>query len=494
MAKGFELPPEARALLTQVAELEARLHGLRDEFNGDVARARAGIEVELRRLLDAQQAATAGDRADAPSASHISEMQDRSTTTAAPVGAENAAVQSLREQVALLESRRDALLEEGRRRLDAERQEMIELFATRERQQAATAQAAEKRLHERAANKAALLDDKQAALERDRAAFSAANGGRTFQLTGLLAEAWADYESLQARLLAEELAQRPAVRAAESVRDKGRELAKARRRAVQAEWVARLYEGQVPWLPELRDLEEEQAYVEMGDDPPSEPDTETDGEPNCEIDPARRWLTAEEWRRLSTRERNQRALDRYFAGRRTSWQLGRDYERYLGYLRETEGFRVTYQGMIAGLEDMGRDLIALRGDEVEVIQCKRWSQRKTIHEKHLFQLYGTFVYAALDYPDKHITASFVTTTSLSDLARRVAEHLGVRVFERFPIGDYPAIKCNIGRDGDRIYHLPFDQQYDNTIVHRERGELWAATVAEAEASGFRRAYRWRQSR
>ena len=200
------------------------------------------------------------------------------------------------------------------------------------------------------------------------------------------------------------------------------------------------------------------------------------------------------WRRLSTEERNQRALDRYFAGRRTRWQLGRDYERYVGHLRETDGYRVTYQGMIAGLEDMGRDLIAFRDNEVEVIQCKRWSRHKTIHQKHLFQLYGTFVYAALDDPDKDITASFVTTTSLSDLARRVAAHLGVRVFEGFPIASYPAIKCNVGRDGERIYHLPFDQQYDNTIVHNQRGEIWATTVAEAEAAGFRRAYRWTRRR
>ena len=278
------------------------------------------------------------------------------------------------------------------------------------------------------------------------------------------------------------------------MRDKGHELAKARRRAVQAEWVTRLYEEQVPWLPELRDLEEEQAYVEAGDDLPTEPEGDADGDPNAEIDPARRWLTAEEWRRLSTEERNQRALDRYFADRRTRWQLGRDYERYVGHLRETDGYRGTYQGMIAGLEDMGRDLIAFRDNEVEVIQCKRWSRHKTIHEKHLFQLYGTFVYAALDYPDKDITASFVTMTSLSDLARRVAAHLGVRVFEGFPIASYPAIKCNVGRDGERIYHLPFDQQYDNTIVHNQRGEIWATTVAEAEAAGFRRAYRWTQRR
>ena len=52
MATGFELPPEARALFAQVSELEDRLHGLRDEFNRDLARARAaGIEVDYEASL-----------------------------------------------------------------------------------------------------------------------------------------------------------------------------------------------------------------------------------------------------------------------------------------------------------------------------------------------------------------------------------------------------------------------------------------------------------
>ncbi len=40
-----------------------------------------------------------------------------------------------------------------------------------------------------------------------------------------------------------------------------------------------------------------------------------------------------------------------------------------------------------------------------------------------------------------------------------------------PLADYPRIKCNIARrDDERIYHLPFDQQYDTTLIEPERGE------------------------
>ena len=191
VAKRFELPPEARALLTQVSELGDRLHGLRNEFNRDVARARAAVEVELRHLFEAQQAVAEVDSAEDASASRLIEMRYRLAASAEP-GGETAEVESLREQVALLESRRDALLEEGRRRRAAEREEMLKSFAAREQRQASDAQAARDRLDKRTAEAEALLDEKRAALERDRAAFSAANEGHVFRLTGLLAAAWAD--------------------------------------------------------------------------------------------------------------------------------------------------------------------------------------------------------------------------------------------------------------------------------------------------------------
>jgi hypothetical protein len=47
------------------------------------------------------------------------------------------------------------------------------------------------------------------------------------------------------------------------------------------------------------------------------------------------------------------------------------------------------------------------------------------------------------------------------------------------------------KDGIKIYHLPFDQQYDRTIIEEERNERYVETVKEAEALGFRRAFRWK---
>jgi hypothetical protein len=79
-------------------------------------------------------------------------------------------------------------------------------------------------------------------------------------------------------------------------------------------------------------------------------------------------------------------------------------------------------------------------------------------------------------------------------ARAFAKRLEIRVDEEFALDESPCIKCNVSTSTNKqIYHLPFDQMYDATVVHLERGEFYARTVEEAEAAGFRRAFRWHGS-
>jgi hypothetical protein len=343
----------------------------------------------------------------------------------------------------------------------------------------------------RAAELRSEREAEEAALAETRALIEALHEDKVAAFD-FIGRAFAEYELARAETTAEylETKSHPAVTAADAVRAKGVELAEARRRMKVAEWIVALYELHFPWLTELRDLEEEQAFMAGADDAGDAlAAAEQDGGERA--DPVRRWLTREEFAELSTAERNQRALDRYLQSRKTSWQIGRDYERYVGYLREQDGYTVAYQGIFKGLEDLGRDVIAERDGEIEVIQCKRWAQHKVIHEKHVFQLFGTVVAMRIERPDASVRGTFVTTTSLSDRAREFAQQLEIEVHEQFPLDDYPRIKCNVARRTDeRIYHLPFDQQYDTTVIERERGELFVSTVAEAEELGFRRAWRW----
>jgi hypothetical protein len=78
------------------------------------------------------------------------------------------------------------------------------------------------------------------------------------------------------------------------------------------------------------------------------------------VDPVRVYLSGlskEEYNSLSITERNQRALDIYWKRNKSNWELGRDYERYVGYQYEVHGYAVKYQGILEGYDDLGRDLI-----------------------------------------------------------------------------------------------------------------------------------------
>lgn len=213
-------------------------------------------------------------------------------------------------------------------------------------------------------------------------------------------------------------------------------------------------------------------------------------ETESNTDRTRCFMSHDEYINLSVTERNQLALDRYLEREKSKWQIGRDYEMYIGQEIELRGYTVTYTGILKNLEDMGRDLIAENGITTYIIQCKNWAQEKTIHEKHIFQLYGTVVLSRLKKPQFDVQGVFVTSTVLSSTAKAVAEELGITVLEKIALKEFPRIKCNINRaTGEKIYHLPFDQQYDTTVIDRAEGEMYAKTVADAEAHGFRRAFR-----
>lgn len=214
-----------------------------------------------------------------------------------------------------------------------------------------------------------------------------------------------------------------------------------------------------------------------------------------EFDPVREYLSREEWLSLSQIERDQLALDRYVQSHsKSKWQIGRDYELSVAYEYRKKGYVVDTTGSYLQLEDMGRDVIAKNEENILIIQCKYWSSTKTIHEKHIMQLYGTCVLYQIENLTMPgvVKGLFITNTKLSDKAKSIAAALNITVVENHPITEFPRIKCNIGRDefgSTKIYHLPMDAQYDITQI-KKPGEFYAFTVKEAVGAGFRRAFKW----
>jgi len=335
-----------------------------------------------------------------------------------------------------------------------------------------------------------------------------------------MAEAYADYFALKDGKIENYLKHKnhPARTAAENIKiikQEKRELLKENK---LVRYKISYLENLFPWLSDLIAEEEgEEIPVRIDDD---------EIEENSE-DRVKNFLTPEEYKNLPSVKRNQMALDRYLQNRNKSkWAIGRDYEMYVGYLYEQNGYYIEYKGILDGFEDLGRDVIAKKGNEVCIIQCKHWAQHKVIYEKHIFQLFGTTMeYWLNNYKDvknqlnlfdnnlnkktpeksfeefaeflneNKLRPIFFTSTSLSKKAKEMAGALSVEIRENEHPGEFPRIKCNINIDSSgkkmKIYHLPMDQQYDRTIIGNRSGEFYAFTVKEAEDAGFRRAFKHR---
>lgn len=258
------------------------------------------------------------------------------------------------------------------------------------------------------------------------------------------------------------------------------ELREWRLRAKRSEYQLNFYESLFPWLLDFKEVPPMDAFKYVSDDPSDDDERAV----------MRDYLSPAEWNDLPIAEKYQLALERYIKRSKTNWEVGIEYERYIGYLCESRGYRVRYYGATMKKEDMGRDLILQRGKKVILIQCKRWAKEKVIHENHIFQLAGSVFEYQYSHPDADVVGVFVATNVFSPVAELCAERLGIKLFPNIPFTEYPRIKCNIGRDGQKIFHLPMDQQYDNVQICDD-GERYVSTVNEALSLGFRRAYRWR---
>ncbi len=303
-----------------------------------------------------------------------------------------------------------------------------------------------------------------------------------------LAQMYADYEYICDRIREDQLRERnKAPKAAEEVKVIRAEKREILKKSKMLEYQLNCYESLFPWLIDFKESSPSEAYDRLQA-------LSKDSNGKSEYESVMQFFLSDaEYYNLTTSQKYQLALDRYKNRKKTNWQVGIEYERYIGYVYESQGYRVHYHGALLGLEDMGRDLIAESKDEILVIQCKRWAQEKNIHEKHIFQLYGSVVLLSIQHPNKKIQGVFVTTTSLSDLAQECANHLGIIVQSNMSMQDYPLIKCNISKAGEKIYHLPMDLQYDRVIISVKKGDYFVSTVKEAESLGFRRAYTWHGS-
>ena len=105
-------------------------------------------------------------------------------------------------------------------------------------------------------------------------------------------------------------------------------------------------------------------------------------------------------KKLSETQKNQLALDKYINKNHNKLSIGRLYERYIGYLYELENWKVTFFGIVEGLEDLGRDLICQNEKTIKIVQCKNWGKENIIREKHIYQLFATSIHYKITNKEK----------------------------------------------------------------------------------------------
>ncbi len=103
--------------------------------------------------------------------------------------------------------------------------------------------------------------------------------------------------------------------------------------------------------------------------------------------------------------------------------------------------------------------------------------------------------ASRDY-SRETAADCLTAVATARERRRTAERSAQPQAPRGPTDDGSrpkplradaacAIKGNINRRGERIYHRPGSASYDDTRIDERRGERWFCTEEEARAAGWR---------
>jgi len=126
----------------------------------------------------------------------------------------------------------------------------------------------------------------------------------------------AEAESLSRQL---ERKKHPALKAADEVRKFKDGIADTLGRLKYAHYKAAIYEAAFPFL------------IDLVEGAPVENLTAPIARGERSDDPARQFLTEVEYTKLSSAEKSQLALERYKRRGKSNWEIGRDYERFIGY-------------------------------------------------------------------------------------------------------------------------------------------------------------------
>ena len=203
-----------------------------------------------------------------------------------------------------------------------------------------------------------------------------------------------------------------------------------------------------------------------------------------------RLLSDHEYESMIPAARYQLALKLELDRKKNRPEIGRAFERYIGYCCEQKHYSVIYNGALEKKHDQGRDLLAISPDRktIYAIQCKYYAADKEVHENAVMQLFGSVSMLSAAYSGVSVFGVLVSSCTLSSSAKDCLRYLDtIRCFENIKVDlrGYPVVKCAVSSSGDKFYYLPFDPCYDSVVA-----DHYVSSVPEAMREGFVRAVRF----
>lgn len=164
-------------------------------------------------------------------------------------------------------------------------------------------------------------------------------------------------------------------------------------------------------------------------------------------------------------------------------EIGKMYERYIGFLKEQEGYSVEYHGINFRHKDSGIDLVCKRDNEVLLVQCKRLSHLKVIHEDILNKLRGSLEEYKAKTENDNVKAEVCASSQFAEDSINAAKIHNIKISVIPFDSEYPSIKCNISKGLKHFFPI-YHPLYDRISINPTLGECYCKTAEEAYQKGF----------
>ena len=158
----------------------------------------------------------------------------------------------------------------------------------------------------------------------------------------------------------------------------------------------------------------------------------------------------------------------------------RTYDLYIGYLCEYRGFNVEYCGISNGVNDDGIDLICRKDNWAILVRCKANGMKSYF----VHYLAARALRFKMDNPNINVGALCVTSGTLSDNAKNVADKFSIAVKDTIPFQNFPYVKCRVLNDGRKVHYTPLDNEYLTTTITPANGDMFCDNVNDAMQQGF----------